>query len=182
MKLVKEFWPAIKFLLIFVGIYFLANVIYGIYIEYCYPLSDSFTDLIASQTSWILKLMNEPVLTQVNNIAPTVLLFKESKAILDIYEGCNGINVIIVFVAFIMAFEGKFKNKLPFIAIGVLIINVANVLRITLLYYVAIDYQLYFYFIHKYVFTLTLYVIVVILWLVYINRFNEKRKSQRTAV
>jgi exosortase family protein XrtF len=179
MQLIKEFWPAIKFLLIFLAVYFISNIVYGIYIENTKPEPDAFTRATANQTAWLLRQIGHPIEAIKNNNGPTVFIQRNNQAVLSIYEGCNGINVIIVFVSFIMAFAGGVKKKLSFLTLGIFIINSANVIRIALLYFVAIRYQSYFYFIHKYVFTLILYVIVVILWLVYVNKLNGNQKLQR---
>lgn len=181
MKLLKEFWPAIKFVLTFVATYFFANVFYGIYIENTRPQPDVFTRAAAAQTGWVLKTLRQPVTTIKNPNGPTVFVQRQNQPILSVYEGCNGVNVAIVFVSFILAFAGAVKYKLSFLAFGMVVINLANVVRLTLLYFVATRYQTYFYFIHKYIFTLILYVIVMLLWWVYVNRLNGKQKEKRHA-
>ncbi|MFM7855995.1 MAG: exosortase family protein XrtF, partial [Flammeovirgaceae bacterium] len=159
--------------------YFIFNIVYGTYIENTKPEPDVFTRTTATQTAWILRKIGHSIEAIKNKNGPTVFIQRNNQPILSIYEGCNGINVIIVFVSFIVAFAGGLKKKLSFLALGIFIINSANVVRIALLYFVAIRYQVYFYFIHKYVFTLVLYVIVVILWLVYVNKLNDVQKLQR---
>jgi exosortase family protein XrtF len=181
MKLIKEFWPALKFLLTFIGVYFACNVIYGAYIEFVQPTPDLFTRAIAEQTSWILYLFNEPVSTQMNKGGSTVFLNRESNAVLNIYEGCNGVNVFIVFVAFLLAFPGHTKTKIAFLAIGCCLINISNVIRIVLLYFVSLHYQTYFYFIHKYIFTIVLYAIVVIMWMAFVKRLSPNAKTEKSA-
>jgi len=181
MKLIKEFWPALRFLLTFIGVYFAGNVIYGTYIEFVQPTPDLFTRAIAEQTSWVLNLFNEPVSTQLNKVGPTVFLNRGSNTVLNIYEGCNGVNVLIVFVAFLLAFSGQTKTKVVFLASGCLLINIANIIRIVLLYFVSLRYQIYFYFIHKYIFTIVLYAIVVILWIAFVKRLSPNAKTENAA-
>ena len=181
MKLIKEFWPALKFLLTFIGVYFAGNLMYGAFIEFVQPSPDLFTRAIAEQTRWVLHLFNEPVSTQINKVGPTVFLNRESNAVLNIYEGCNGVNVFIVFVAFLLAFSGQTKTKVAFIAIGCFLINLSNIIRIALLYFVSLHYQTYFYFIHKYIFTIVLYAIVVIMWMAFVKRVSPNAKTEKPA-
>ncbi len=176
MRLIKEFWPAIKFVVVFLSTYLIGNIIYGLYIEYTHPSPDVFTWLTAAQSAEFLKWVGQPASIVINTKGPTVFLNRFAIPILDIYEGCNGVNVIIVFLSFIFAFAGSLKRKLVFIAAGIVLLNIANVTRIVLLYFVAIRYQTYFYFIHKYVFTISLYCIVLALWFVWTNKLSGSKK------
>jgi exosortase family protein XrtF len=97
--------------------------------------------------------------------------------ILRVYEGCNGINVMIVFVAFLFAFQGLSRRGSVFILIGLMIIHLANLLRIVLLFWVAKEYQIYFYYVHKYIFTAILYVIVLLLWWVWVKAILKRRAN-----
>lgn len=181
MKLIKEFWPAIKFVVIFVSAYLTSNIIYGLYIEYAHPSPDVFTWLTAAQSAECLQWIGQPASIIINTKGPTVFLNRFSTPIVDIYEGCNGVNVIIVFLSFIVAFAGPLKRKLIFIAVGIVLLNLANVTRIVLLYFVATRYQTYFYFTHKYVFTISLYCMVVALWFAWINKLAGAQKAVKQA-
>ena len=88
---------------------------------------------------------------------------------MNIYEGCNAINVVIVFVAFMFAFSGPAKKLSWFIPLGIGIIYIANLLRVGLLFWVAQHYQRYFYYLHKYIFTALIYLVVLVLWGVWIK-------------
>jgi exosortase family protein XrtF len=106
-----------------------------------------------------------------------MLLYNERAAVLNFFEGCNGLNVMIVFLAFMAAFGGNRKNILWFIPLGLLIIYFANLARLTMLYYVAEYFQSYFYFVHKYLFTAVIYVIVFGLWTIWIMKYGRSPKA-----
>jgi len=95
-----------------------------------------------------------------NTHGPTVLLSNDVKVILSVYEGCNGINVMIVFVAFLAAFGGSLKKMSWFLPAGIILIHLSNLARIILLYFVAVGYRHYFYYVHKYIFTAVIYMMV----------------------
>ncbi len=172
----RENLPALKFLGIFLGVYLVGNLLYGFYIEWNYPLADQLTIWVSSQSSLLINLLlGKETKSVVSLVSPIVLLLENAKTILRIYEGCNGINVMIVFVAFILAFSGLSKRGGVFILIGLIIIHLANLFRITMLFWVAKNYENYFYYVHKYVFTAALYVIVLGLWWMWVYKIMKNK-------
>jgi exosortase family protein XrtF len=176
----RENRPALKFLGIFLGVYLIGNLLYGFYIEWSYPLADPITLWVSNQSSTLINLLigreTKSVLSQ---ISPVTLILENGRSVLRIYEGCNGINVMIVFVAFVLSFGGFSKRGSLFILLGILIIHLANLCRIMLLYWVAKNYQTYFYYVHKYVFTAALYVIVLALWWVWVYRIMKANAASQ---
>ena len=64
---------------------------------------------------------------------------------------------------------------------GILMIHLANVIRIALLFWVAKHHETWFYYVHKYIFTAALYVIVLLLWWVWVSKMiktNDRAKQQ----
>ena len=79
-------------------------------------------------------------------------------------DPCNGLTLFAVFSSFILAFPGTLKLKTWFIPMGIIIIHLANVIRITILTIIVdIDYN-YLDFNHNYTFTIFVYSIILILW------------------
>jgi exosortase family protein XrtF len=169
--------PAIKFLGIFLSTYLFGNLIYGFYIESNYPLADHVTQMVSRQSSWLINLtaIGQDTRSILSEIDPVLLMMENGKTILRVYEGCNGINVMIVFVAFLFAFDGISRHGIKFILVGILIIHAANLCRIILLFWVAKEHQSYFYYVHKYFFTAALYLIVMALWWVWVYRLLKKK-------
>jgi exosortase family protein XrtF len=174
----KENLPALKFLGLFLGCYFVGNIIYGLFIQYNYPLADGMTKWVADQSSWLMNgWLGGKTISIVSTSEPIVGILEGGKTILRVYEGCNGINVMIVFVAFIVAFGGLTKKGLVYTLASLIIIYLANLMRITLLFWVAANHQSYFYYVHKYVFTATLYVIVLALWWLWVAVILKRKES-----
>jgi len=170
----KEFKPSLVFLGKFLAIYFIGNIIYGLYVESYGLRADDLTRTTTIQTSQVLNLVGENTSTTINPKAATVFLKNGSRVVLNVFEGCNGINVIIIFVAFIIAFGGPTRTMIWFLPMGVAVIHLSNLLRLSLLYFTAQHYEQYFYFVHKYFFTAVLYLIIFALWAVWIIRYNVK--------
>lgn len=173
----KEFKPAIRFVAVFVGIYLAGNILYGVYVSWHGIRPDEVTESVAHQVAFVLNKCGLEVHDQVNPIGPTVFLKTGGRTVLNVYEGCNGINVFIVFVSFLAAFGGPPKKLLWFVPVGILILHASNIVRVALLYWVAIGHARYFYYVHKYVFTGVIYLVVLALWIFWINRSNEKGKA-----
>lgn len=172
--MLRDFKPALLFLAKFLAFYFIANIIYGIYVESCGNLPDMFTQQVSTQTAFFLKKIDSSIDTEISKNEPQVSLKSGGEVVLNVFEGCNGINVMIVFVAFLIAFGGQAKKLVWFLFSGLIIIHLTNIMRLSLLYYVAQHYKIYFYFIHKYIFTAILYLIVIVLWVIWVFKVNVK--------
>lgn len=172
---IKEFKPALLFLGKFLALYLAGNVSYGLYIEACRPRPDAVTHLVAAQASNVLEVLAYDA--SFGNVAgaPKVAMREGGIDILYVFEGCNGVNVMIVFIAFLFAFGGSFKALSVFVPAGLLIIHCINLLRIGQLYRLALGNSSQFYYYHKYVFTAILYVAVIGLWALWVMKVHEKR-------
>jgi exosortase family protein XrtF len=175
MNLLREFKPALLFLGKFLGFYLVGNIIYGIYVESSGTRPDAITFSVASQTSGVLGWAGYDTSIAEVADAPKVALRVGQAVELYVFEGCNGVNVMIVFVAFLIAFGGPLKAMAFFLPIGILIIHLFNLLRIGLLFRLAVTNSTHFYYYHKYVFTTTLYLAVFALWALWVLKFNENR-------
>ncbi len=178
LKLLSEFKPALYFLGKFLVLYFVGNLVYGFVIESYGSRPDGVTGMVTRQTSAFLNLAGYDTSTGMHATRPNVLLYEGDKAVLSVFEGCNGINVMIVFVAFLFAFGGDRKRLLLFLAAGILILHLANILRVSLLFLLARSDSDQFYYYHKYFFTATLYLFVFALWYVWVTRFYDKRSAK----
>jgi exosortase family protein XrtF len=159
---------------VFLAVYLVSNTFYGVWIDQLNPKPDPITVAATRQTARLLSIWHAPVTAVVNSEGPTVSVRQADDTKLNVYEGCNGINVMIVFVAFVLAFGGNAKRMGWFIPLGVLLIHVANLLRLILLFEVVLRFPDYFYYLHKYAFTASLYVGVLFLWLWWV-RLNKGR-------
>lgn len=178
MKMLKEFRPSLIFLGKFLAIYFIGNIVYGLYVGSYGSMADDVTRATTIQTSQVLRAIGENTSATMNPYAATVFLKNGDRVVLNVFEGCNGVNVIIIFVAFVIAFGGPTRKMIWFLPMGIVVIHLCNLLRLLLLYFTARRYEQYFYFVHKYFFTAILYLIIFALWAVWIIRFNVKSNQE----
>lgn len=134
-----------------------------------------------------LTLSSRYILSDVLNI-PTVIdkSFFESDTldvirILDsgevrIGSNCAGLDLFALFAGFIFAFPGKWRNKLWYIPIGLLLIHTLNILRVCALAFINYKWPLTLDFNHKYTFTSLMYLIIFGLWMLWVKSvsFHEK--------
>lgn len=90
---------------------------------------------------------------------------------------CNGITLMFLFAIFIIAYPGNFKNKLWYIPMGIIIVNMVNIVRIVSLSLIALYYPQYLDFNHTYTFTFIVYSIVFGLWMLWVNKFSKPALS-----
>jgi len=168
---IKEFKPTILFLVKFVGIYVVGNFLYGLYVTAYEPSPDPATRWVTDQSAVVLTVCGWPTEAEDSVNKPTTHLKYKSKNVLAVFEGCNGINTIIIFIAFLIAFGPLSTNLLWFIPVGLLVIHLVNLGRIALLFWVVVYHPDYMYFMHKYFFTAILYVVIFMLWVWWVRTF-----------
>ncbi|HYG17494.1 MAG TPA: exosortase family protein XrtF [Ohtaekwangia sp.] len=173
----SEFKPTLFFLSKFIGLYLVASLLYGFYITSYSPRPDPMTSWISETTAAALTFFGWPVTTHNHLHDATCSLWFEGRGILAVYEGCNGLNTIIIFAAFMVAFGPLNRSLLWFLPLGILIIIVMNILRIALLFVVSEYIPQAMYFTHKYLFTAFLYGVIFLLWLWWIWKFARKNAS-----
>lgn len=171
----KEFKPTIFFLGKFLGLYIVLNLLYGWYVTAYHPNPDPATHIISVHTSTALTLCGWTSTSTDNVKKPTTVISHDNKNVLAIYEGCNGINVMIIFVAFLFSFGPLTRNLFWFIPAGLVVIHLMNILRVSILFWVALYEPDYMYFLHKYLFTAALYVVVFVLWILWVRKFSKQK-------
>lgn len=175
---IKEFKPTILFLVKFIGMYVVANLLYGLYVTAYSPNPDPATRMVSQHTASALQVLGWPAITQDDIAKPTTQLICEGESVLAIYEGCNGINVMIIFVAFLIAFGPVNRTLLWFVPVGLVILHAMNLLRIGLLFWVSLYMPKYMYFTHKYFFTAILFVVVFVLWIWWVKKYTKVKPAE----
>ena len=103
-------------------------------------------------------------------------LFINGKFTAFIVEGCNAISIIILFIAFIVAFAGKFKTTVLYILFGSLLIYFTNILRIAIISVALYEYPQYQNVLHEIIFPSIIYGMTFLLWFVWIRYFSTLKK------
>lgn len=188
----RTFKPTILFLAKFFGFYLVLSVAYGVYIKQYDtaqpPKVDPITRYVALHcgafSSWLgyqVTMVDNDHLRQKTLPERTYdsLWLNEDYA-LSVEEGCNGINIMIIYISFIIAFGGSAVRMLWFIPLGIIFIHLANIGRLFLLSYLNVSWSAEAYhFFHKYGFTAVLYLAILILWYIWVMHLSKRRGTQR---
>lgn len=111
---------------------------------------------------------------QLNN-AVSAIYFKEKKA-LHIANVCNGLELLVLYVGFIVCMPSTIKRKLIYIVFGVVFIDFINVLRCVGLIYLYEYFNVYFEFAHHYLFKAIIYLATFLLWMRFSRKININDK------
>lgn len=166
------------FLVRFFGVYLLLTLLYQGWL-YGRTDVDPITRMVGQSATVLLQWTGfEARLVP----APTRMydrLFFEGNYVARIIEGCNAVSIMILFVAFVVAFYSTWRRTLLFCIIGILIIHLLNIIRIGLLAYLLKEYPQHEHFLHGTVFPLFIYSVVFSLWILWVQRlsgFNHGKK------
>lgn len=101
-------------------------------------------------------------------------IFHHDKLVLYIADICNGLELMILYIGFIVCMPSRFWRKVLYIVIGVVLIDIINIFRCTGLIYLREYYHAYFDFAHHYLFKATVYTATFLMWMVYARKISLK--------
>ena len=133
---------------------------------------DGFTQIVAHQVQRILLFLNYDCQLQMHEHQASIKLILNQVFVSRIVEGCNALSVIILFVAFVVAFSGKWIQTIAFILFGSILIHIMNVLRIAILSIALYYHPDYESLLHGVIFPLIIYGFVFVLWVIWVNKFS----------
>lgn len=168
-----EYKLLILYLLKFIFLYIIFTYLYNVYLNYQNG-TDFFTKITAQSVQKIYDLF--PISSQIESLNSSGMkLIINDKYVARIIEGCSGMSIIILFLAFVWSF-GNIKIKtLYFIVVGILSIFAFNILRIALLGYVIYAFPDYQDLLHRVIFPALIYAWVIILWVYFILKIYDKK-------
>lgn len=169
------------FLIKFFGTYLLLFLLYSFYLERTQNETSPFvcapiTKTVAEQTKYLLNILGYPAEIAQDIETLAVKLFINDKFTAFIVEGCNAISIIILFIAFIVAFAGKFKTTVLYILFGSLLIYFTNIVRIVIISIALYEFPQYQNVLHEIVFPSIIYGMTFLLWFVWIRNFSNLKK------
>ena len=92
------------------------------------------------------------------------LLYINGYKSVEILNGCNALNLMILFSSFIICLEGKLLKKFQFLIMGIIIIYVLNILRIISFSLATVYFQKYWSIFHEISPFIFFYPVILWLW------------------
>ena len=139
-----------------------------------YDSLTNFSKSLSYQSNFILERFGLSTSTEIHGdmVVSKILNYEFTHGVW-IGEPCNGIKIFGVFSIFILCFKGKIINKLWFIPIGICIIHLLNIIRISILTYIAAIDPSWLNFNHNITFQIIVYGAMFCLWLIWIKKFSS---------
>lgn len=103
-------------------------------------------------------------------------IFINSKAVLSIADGCNALDLMVLYVCFLCCVPTTARRVLFFASVGAVSIFILNVIRCTALIWVGQHMAHLFNFAHKYLFTAIVYCFIFLLWVLYAKKYTSLAK------
>ncbi|MGE5236333.1 MAG: exosortase H [Acidobacteriota bacterium] len=156
--------PAGRFVLRFVVILGV-----GFFVLALRPVNDHvvgpYTTFVAQEARVVLNLFGESAV-----VRGTIL--SSPRFSVAIYNGCNGLEAMLIFVCGVLAFPAPWRAKLIGVAGGFVAIQVINVVRVVSLFYVGVLKPSWFNTTHVFVWQSLIVLFGIVLWLVWVQRYG----------
>lgn len=176
-KLIVSFF--IKLSLLFSIWFFSYTLFIGPSLIIDQPLTDFITMSVVKLVNFITP-SDKPLSWDVSTISYGDYLWQDGKRILNVGHKCNGIDLMFTYISIIvlLPYPNPFKRKLLFCIGGIVAITLANIIRISALYYIHTHQKAAFDFSHHYLFTILMYVLIFYGWLLFIKNKQPKLSSE----
>ncbi len=101
------------------------------------------------------------------------VLFLGPNRLIGIADACNGLNLLVMFVGFIIVFPSKIYVKLIYAIVGIVAIMLLNITSCTGLDLIHNSYPSFTDFAHHYVFILVTYLAIFLMWYWFVKITNK---------
>jgi exosortase H (IPTLxxWG-CTERM-specific) len=125
---------------------------------------EPFTAGIASVSGSVLDLLGQHVIQ-----SGTIL--RSPKFAVNIRNGCNGVEAMLIFLAAVLAFPASWKSRLAGLALGILAIQIVNLIRVVALFLTGVYFPRIFDTSHTVIWQTIVILVGVLLWIFWANRF-----------
>lgn len=96
--------------------------------------------------------------------------------VLEVSPGCTTLKQWLHWVFLMVLFPGNWKHKLWYIPLGLVVIHIVNLIRITGLSIAMSYYPTKFEFFHNYIFKTLFYAVIFAMWVIWNEKIRKKTK------
>lgn len=189
-KAFEQFPPQVRiFLLRGLVLFSIWKFVYLFFWAQPRTLDGPLTNTVGSQSVWILNQAYQtngfkatPVVAVTRmegdyQIAKVSKIDKDGKHLLNIADDCNGLELFILYVGFILSMPASVKRKVIYLIGGVFIIHLVNLLRCVGLSALLMHWDRYFDLAHHYIFKIMVYSTIFVLWVRFSNNLSVFKTS-----
>jgi exosortase family protein XrtF len=172
----------IVFLVKFFATYFILFGAYSFYLNKTQQKTDVFvcspiTGTVANHVYKVSKMLGYDAEIEQHSEELSIKYILDGHYVARIVEGCSSISIIILFLAFIIAFSGSILDTLWFGLFGSILIYVVNVLRIIAIGILDQRFPEYQTIIHDLLFPAIIYGLTFVLWITWVKFFSNLNKN-----
>jgi len=165
----RAYRQEIVFLVVFLGL--LAGSFTVIALK---PVNDHviepFTGTIAQVSGGLLDLLGEDVTRD-----GTVI--QNPRFAVNIRNGCNGVETMLIFLSAVLAFPAPWVARLAGLALGIVAIQIVNLVRVVALFLTGAYFPSFFDSSHMVIWQSIVILCGVLLWIFWAHRFAGRRES-----
>ena len=160
------------------------KVLYLVFLLPTRLLDKPLTYSVGTATTWLLNTYTRSsdysTRSEVSNVAtdqgytpmPLQKIFFHQNNIVSIEDGCNALELFVLYAGFIICMPAKILRKILFIVGGIIAIYITNVIRCAGVAYIILYHPRYADFAHHYVFTFVVYGLIITLWLIFSRKLS----------
>lgn len=159
--------PITRFLIYAVLLYAAWFLIYELWLHPRQSVDLFVIDITLKASKWILELMGYTVFTGSDR-----LMGIDGFPGLWMGDNCNGLVLFALFSGFVIAYPGPVRKKLWYIPLGIIALEILNVIRVVALAIIQTHSLEMTQFNHTYTFTIIIYGFIFMLWMVWVNKLS----------
>ncbi|MBS1777390.1 MAG: exosortase family protein XrtF [Bacteroidetes bacterium] len=180
----QKFSPVVWFMVRFFGIYFIFVFAYNQYLAHYHDAGrqDPFSRSVAASSAFIVRLWQMEASFYDDTVQPWTWISISGNQVAYVNEGCNAISVMLIFIAFIVAFAKGWRRTIGFLVLGTLLIHIMNIARIFLLCLIYLQHPEWSKNAHDYLFPLAVYGTVFLLLVAWVKIGVKQSKMRADAV
>jgi|SRR5215213_7237824 len=135
---------------------------------------EPFTAGIARVSGAVLDLLGQ-------NVTMQGTIIRNSRFAVNIRNGCNGVEAMLIFLAAVLAFPASWRSRLLGLGLGILAIQVVNLIRVVALFLTGIYFPRLFDASHTVIWQTLVILSGVLLWIFWASRFAVPASAEPAA-
>lgn len=132
---------------------------------------EPFTGLVAKLSGVTLNFIGQ-------GITMNGTIIRNEAFAVNIRNGCNGVETMLIFCAAVLAFPAAWRSKLGGLALGLIAIQIVNLIRVVALFLTGVYFPKLFDTSHTVIWQTVVILFGVLLWIFWADRFATPRSQQ----
>jgi exosortase family protein XrtF len=165
------------------------KVLYGAFLLPGRILDEPLTQSVGAATTGALNLFSAGNAYTMRKVKDTIYVeggiisgnvaevYRNGERTLRIADACNGLEMMVLYAGFLICFPAPLKRKGIFIAGGLILIYLLNVIRCAILIGIYIHYNSMLDVSHHFVFTFIVYLFIFLLWYFFTKNLTLNGRS-----